>query len=212
MIKGLQHLAVIAAGVLVMTPAAADPVLYEIQSEYSAGGFSASWMHGATGCAGIGPNSEDTLYMCGNPQYAITGYIEGHLDDELLTITGGSMNVGGTDYDVYEGQLGTFGGSAVWGINIEHFGEFLFESLSMGSGMPNYFDGNSMVLWGQNLDAYVFDPGFRNPHRWGMDLYATRVKVPEPSALALFLMGLAALVVTTNRRRRSSLQRVDQRC
>lgn len=201
----LRTILTTAAALAISSTAIADPVVYEIESNYSAGNFSASWMHGATGCQGWGPNTEDKVYMCGDPLLPITGFIEGDLSGGVLNITGGTMNVGGTDYEVYEGQLGAFGGSAIWGINIEFFGEFLFESFLMGSGMPNMFDGDTMILWGQNLDAYAFDPGLRDAYRWGMDLYATRVSVPEPSVLALMLVGLAGVAVASRRRRTQSL-------
>jgi hypothetical protein len=191
---------VLATFVLALGSAAhADLIRYEVRSDYQKDGFSASWMHGADGCTGTGPNSGDTLFMCGDPLLAISGVIEGQLVDGLLTITGGVLNVGGTHYDVYEGQMGAFGGDAVWGINIEHFGEFLFESFSMGSGMPNYFDGHTMILWGQNLDAYAFNPGFLDDRRWGIDLYA--VQVPEPGTLSLLALGLFGMAVAARRRR-----------
>ena len=199
-------LKIVAIGIVGLPLAAmADPipVTYDI-GQYGTGGYSASWVHSASGCEGIGPDTGMTLYMCG-AALSTNGTIEGSLDGGVLTITGGTLNIGGTDYDVQGGMLGSLVDE--WRIQIENFGDFLFEGLVMGDGLPNFFDGSEMILWGQNLQAYICEPGndscsaVTGIDRWGIDLHGVaRVQVPEPGTLALFGIGLLGLGLAKRRR------------
>lgn len=180
-------------------------VKYEIET-YSSGGFSASWLHTASGCTGTGPDSDDTLYMCGGLTTPVTGYIKGSLDGDILSIVGGTLFMLGKDYDIKGGSLGGDFTNAVddllWYLDVEFFGTFYFENIAMGPGGPNSFDGQEFILWGQNDDAYhcVPDPSKGSYcNSWGIDLYAQRV--PEPGTLALISLGLFAFALTSLRRR-----------
>ena len=182
----------------------ADPieVSYEIGS-YSTGGYSASWLHEATGCVSTGPAGAP-LYMCG-ARTDISGTINGMLDNGFLAVTGGMLNVGGTDHRIRGGNIGDFDelvpGTA-WNLRVRGLGNFLFEPLGMGPGSPNYFDGTTMILWGQNRPAYRCSPNeyCNGRDRWGIDLYAKRVEVAEPATLALFGIGVLAMGLIRRRR------------
>jgi hypothetical protein len=181
----------------------ADPidVTYEV-GDYSAGGFSASVLHGATGCASEGPAGY-TLYMCGGPLLDIVGTITGVLDSGLLTVNGGTLNVGGTDHAVLGGLIGDFGAldpEHAYSLIVQGLGTFFFEPIDMGTGRPNSFDGDELILWGQNGDAYDCPVGDIECDRWGIDLYSERVAVPEPGTLALFGIGLLRLGLARRRK------------
>ena len=185
---------------LLTAAAYADPIIFEIESNYSAGGFQASYLHGSTGCRSAGPDSGETLYMCGNPLQSITGRIEGNLNGGQLQINGGSIQVGTASYDIYSGVINPFGTGDVSWFLMEHYGQFMFENISMGTGKPNYFDGNTMILWGQNMWAYNFDPGYFSDYRRGIDIVARKVTVPEPGTLSLLGLGLLGAALTRRRR------------
>ncbi len=184
------------------TPVAYEPVSYEIGS-YSQDGYSASWVHEATGCAGAGPTTRLPLYMCGDALPSIEGTVKGNYyrHGGYLQVTGGSLKIGNGNYAVGSGYLGSFRAGSVWFLKLENFGMFLFENLDKGKGLPNYFDYDKFILWGQNLSAYFCRPGKRycGP-RWGIDLYGKRTSVPEPGVLALLGIGLLAIAATRRRR------------
>ena len=177
------------------------PVSYEI-GDYSTSGYSASWLHESTGCEAEGPAGE-SLYMCG-AKTAISGVISGMLDGGVLQITGGVLNVDGTEYQFLDGTLGNFADllpGGAYGFSVAGLGAFFFEPLGMGAGLPNFFDGDSMILWGQNAAAYKCAPNQAcDANRWGIDLYANRVTVSEPTTLALLGLGIAALGLQRRRR------------
>ena len=196
------------------TTAQADPinVTYEI-GPYSSGGYSASWLHTASGCTGEGPDSGDDLYMCGHVTPA-SGSIMGILDGGILTVTGGYLHMFGNNYAVTDGQLGgdftDAGNNLLWFLDIDWFGTFYFESIDMGAGGPNHFYGDEFILWGQNDDAYrcgglsYEEQKNMECSAWGIDLYAQQV--PEPGTLALLGIGLLAMTLVNRRRRFAQAQ------
>jgi len=207
----LQTLAILVIGL--PTLAVADPieVTYDVGKYYSpGGGYSASWVHLATGCKGTGSSGE-TLYMCGKKK-SIGGTITGLLDHSgVLTITGGLLTIPLHYFDlVYDDISGSLGGNDDWTISIAGLGNFLFEDFGMGPGGPNSFDGSEFVLWGQNEPAYRCRPNYFNwcgGPRLGLDLYGSGnpVHVPEPGTLALFGIGLLGLGLVRRRRRTATL-------
>ena len=199
-----------AASVGMASTASAVPVSYEIGS-YSAGNYSASWVHGATGCSGTNSSlpGGGPLYMCGDPILPVSGIIEGDLIGGFLNITGGSLLIDGVAHAVGTGSytpdfLSSVFGAAFGGFEIEDYGYFIYEPFNMGPGMPNYFDGNEMILWGQNVAAYLCTPDEEDSchygPRWGIDIYGQRITVPEPGVLGLFGFGLLALAATRRRK------------
>ncbi len=181
--------------------AIADPitVTYEIES-YSEGGFSASWLHESSGCTNQGLIG--TLFMCGSTE-SLTGTITGELEFGLLNNISGAFEIGGESYNVLGGQLGAFENHNLWSITVADLGVFIFETLNMGAGMPNFFDGGEFILWGQNLHAYNCDPRYTDCgefNRWGIDLYGHQVSVPEPGTLALLGIGLLGMGLSRRRK------------
>lgn len=174
----------------------ADPIVYEIES-YTSGNFSASWLHHASNCGSNGPDSGIPLCMSGGGLQSIFGTIEGNLAAGILSITGGELTIGGNAHLVLGGALGAFGSAPAWPnawhIEIASLGTFYFEDIAMSSG-PNFFDGQQLILWGQNMAAYDCAINKCTDHRpWGIDLYGSAVSVPEPGTLALFGIGLIGM-------------------
>lgn len=202
-------LVAIASGIPML--AVADPIkaTYDIGA-YSHGGFRGSFLHESTGC--LSPSMWKpgrNLYMCNADRdvepVEIKGSMTGLLDDDnVLTGITGWLSDGTTTYKISDGKIGAFGGDAVWGIKIDTFGWMYMESFSMGAGMPNFFDGNTLIGWGQTLGSYYCSPTSTacDGPRKGIDLYGQRVSVPEPGTLALFGIGLVGLGLA--RRRRTS--------
>lgn len=173
----------------------ADPITFEIEA-YSEGNYSASWLHSADYCGGSGPTMMLPLCMGGNTLLSIFGSIEGNLVADVLTITGGQLSIGGNLHDVTGGVLSAFVGLGTSEIEIDTYGTFVFENIGMGTGLPNYFDGEELILWGQNLDAYycpTITGCMENTGTWGIDLYGKSVSVPEPGTLTLFGLGLIGM-------------------
>ncbi|MEM7219484.1 MAG: PEP-CTERM sorting domain-containing protein [Pseudomonadota bacterium] len=212
MIRTIKSLA-FATAIACSAHSVAAPITYEVAS-YSTGGYSASWLHGADACVGQGP-SGGALYMCpSDPDelHSLTGVINGNLEDGVLTITSGLLNASGFgDIEITGGRLGGNFDTA-WNIDTS-IGNFLFENLAMGAGLPNLFDGTQMVLWGQNDAAYQQSEG-----GWGVDIFASVVStpggtpqsVPEPGAVGLLILGGLALYGSQRRRRAITSERRNQ--
>lgn len=206
----MQRLCVLALTVFAFAfsaAAQASLVTYEVRSPYSAGNFSASWLHQATGCNSLNSG----LYMCGAKQAISSGQITGNQSGGVLHVTGGVLNGASETVQITGGRIG---GAFGWTLETLAHGTFEFVDLSALSGSPfnsgskpNSFNTggagtDNLVLWGQNFaapglsaDPSIFTAGVP---RWGLDLYA--VKVPEPATLALWLCGIAGLVLVRRRR------------
>lgn len=159
-------------------------VHYQVEN-YSTPGYSASWLHTATGC------KHGNLYMCGT-KYRMSGQFSGHLSGNVLTDLNGQLTVRNSSNAIIHTiniMGGTIGGAFNWMINTT-YGLFIFEDLGFGSAAkPNTFAGSHMILWGQNIDAYT-----DGANAWGMDLYARQVAVAEPGTLGAMAFGLLGLV------------------
>lgn len=212
MIRNVAKTLILFSAVMLGGQSMADviPVEYEVgPSPGGLGGYSASWRHSADGCPGEGPNSGLTLYMCpGDADIldAMTGTLEGEFDTVtgILTLTGGALIAGGETWNVNGGSLGdpdfSASGFVTWFISTVEAGIFDFEDLGMAGPNRLVFDGlavpTNIILWGQNHAAYFCEPDAPDCQfgdRWGVDIYATLVSVPEPGTLALLGFGLLML-------------------
>lgn len=189
-------------------PAFAGMVTYDI-GPYRAGGFAASYLHSADGCAGRGRldldsnGRRDRLYMCGDRQQSISGQITGQWDGRKLTdisgsiaghkVTGGSL--GGAYYRKVDGQR-----LPRWNLRLEGLGLFVFERMPI-----NQINGQQLTLWGQNLATYLCSSrSCRNRHGLGMDLYGSaRAALPEPGSIGVMLAGMLGFALALRQRRRA---------
>lgn len=186
----------------------AIPVTYDVRSPYASANYSASWLHSATACNGL----HASLFMCGNVKESITsGFVTGDQAGGVLTISGGQLITASHTVDITGGRIG---GAFGWSVETAAHGTFEFLDLSpasvagspyTSSSQPNRFNtggpsADSFVLWGQNFAAPGLSSGnvmFQNAARWGIDLYA--VRVPEPSAFGLLVLGVIGLVLVRRR-------------
>ncbi len=206
----------LALGLLVLCAswtASAEPIYHDdiyVKFEigaYEHANYSASWMHGSTGCESQGLYG--LLYMCGGPLAALTGELYGWYDQEdgVLSYVTGFLTAGDYVATIVDGRLTSFSDFSDYSVlYFENEDPVYFEAFSMGEGLPNFFDGNELILWGQNHWAYYCTPeeaelGECGGERYGFDLYGRNVPVSEPVTLGLFGIGL--IVLGLSRRRRS---------
>jgi len=212
----------LALGVMILPLSAmADPITIQISGSWSGSGFSASTLHAATGCSSNSDLAGASIHQCGahGVNDDITGgTLTGDLTGGVFSSITGTLTIGGVEVAVTGGSLGgayydvatpTSLADFNWFLDISGFGTFYFEDMLMGNTGPNRFDGETLVLWGQNEVAYgaasrcVFDESVQDfvctPSQRGMDLYG--VRVPEPATLALFGLGLMGLGVAKRKRR-----------
>lgn len=177
---------------------------YEI-GPYQHANYSASWFHGADGCAMQGDldmngdSSADLLYTCGGNHIQLTGMLSGHWNGTVLSsitghlngwpVTGGSL--GGAYYDS--------GMNPLWQLVIEDHGTFAFEDMD---GYMNLIDDTRLMLWGQNYVAYnTEDPNCEDCNGEGTDLYGKATPLSSPGTLSLALLGLPIALAMGLRRR-----------
>ncbi len=187
------------------------PVTYDITSG-SAPGFSGSWLHAGTtqmGNSGFYANGDKaritgslTLDMSGS--ITASGLLSGTgnlglgTDTWTIDITGGSsashLFVGGEmDLLSLDYNLSSLNGHASSGTF--HFAARDFNGGTADDG-PNYIDNDKLFLWGNNwvnANGASDRAAFMNAGNpaLGLDLYGVATAtVPEPSVLALLVMGL----------------------
>lgn len=206
-----------------LAPAAAfaGPIVYDIK-DGSSGGFTASWLHAATGAASGGYwKSGDKASISGeiiinwdtgeasgsvSTDATDTNFGQGSGDWELKIIGGKTEGVGifaggddllvSLDYDLFLGGSTTAYDS----------GTFYFAERSF-TGDVNSATNSEIYLWGNN---WLNSAGSSNQDRidhiaaggiaLGIDLYGTGTPVPEPAALFIFGTGLLGLALSRRRK------------
>ena len=224
----LFALGCIAALAICATPVMAEPVTYDVLS-VSGSGFSASWIHAATG--GAMTRDAVTYYGGGDKLWSLGGTI---LGDRDLTGSGPKVNITGGS------MTGTAaGGAAVLGLNpnaniaiavnggtvlhdLDNDGRatgFLDTTITQGATTVDvlFFFGdfsfagaaNSMTadaltatLWGNSTTSPTRGtPVAIASDRLGIDLRLKGSPVPEPTSLALMALGAAGIAITRRRRK-----------
>jgi hypothetical protein len=191
-------------GLLAAASAPAMTVTYDIKP-HTIGNWSGSFIHRAThfgGASDLDLDSDgfnDSLYTSGRSR-RISGSLTGNWNGTTLTditgslwdfaVTGGSL--GGAYYSETNGVL-----APLWSLELEGAGTFYFEDMWI-----NQINQDTLTLWGQNLQAYLGSS--ENGKHYGLDLYG--VSLPEPSSIAILLLGLLAIPVVLARRRRAARQ------
>ena len=200
---------------LTCTPFAAHATVISYQiGGYGYGGYSASWIHTADSCTAGASDldiGDSQLCMSGDFKLPITGKIVGSWDNGSFNVTGGNL---GWSVSILEGNLGgdyyDGSGNPLWYLDVLISGllttTFYFEDLSEFFGgnpkYPNQADEKRIILWGQNMDAYLgcsdSDKKRGSCVPLGLDIYA---RVPEPGTLGLLSLGLFAAGMVRRRRR-----------
>lgn len=203
--------AVASAALLLVAAGAARavPIAYEIQVG-SSNGFTYSYIHSATGTAGMAP-----YYPSGSLLFELTGTISGTWDGSVLTVSNSTLQAealtasGLTPGDVY--NL-TFTGGSVQADGLGTL-DFTFDAPGYpGTGTFYFFaedfvpaanvnsvSATGLALWGNNWDNWATsrpDVG-----ALGIDLKGPGAAVPEPGAALVFAAGALLIGATTRRRR-----------
>lgn len=186
-------------GLLAAASAPAMTVTYDIKP-HTIGNWSGSFIHRASNfgvTSDLDMNRDgvnDNLYTSGTHR-RISGSLTGNWDGTTLSnitgslwdfaVTGGSL--GGSYYSETNGVL-----APLWSLELDGAGTFYFEDMWI-----NQINQDTLTLWGQNLQAYLGSS--ENGKHYGLDLYG--VSLPEPSSIAIALLGLLAIPLVLTRRR-----------
>ena len=216
-LKILRLFAVVACvQAAIVLPAHAIPLVYDIAS-FSDGGFSASWIHGASS-----KQTKDGVdYYPGGTKYlSLSGIIEGDYDvgADIFTVSGGTLSATGVSagngfsgtwsvligLGTLIGTTPTASGTLAYQIlkpdsSVYDAGSFHFAPVNFG-GAPQTLDTSTLALWGNNWDnsamsrqAFINAGGIP----LGMDIYGTGRTVPEPATL--LILGFALLLISVTR-------------
>lgn len=201
--------AAVAALFLLLAAGAAQavPIAYEIQVG-SSNGFTYSYLHSATGTAGMAP-----YYPSGSLLFELTGTVSGTWDGSVLTVSSSTLQAealtasGLTPGDLY--HL-TFTGGSVQANGLGTL-DFSFDAPGYPASGTFYFfaenfvdqansvSGDTLALWGNDWDNW--NDTRPQSGALGIDLKGTGAAVPEPGAALAFGAGALLIGATTRRRR-----------
>ncbi len=197
----------VAAAFLLLSAGAAQavPIAYEIQVG-SSNGFTYSYLHSATGTAGMAP-----YYPSGSLLFELTGTVSGTWDGSVLTVSSSTLQAEALTASGLAGNYNlTFTGGSVQANGLGTL-DFTFDAPGYpGSGTFYFFaedfvdqansvSGDTLALWGNNWDNWA--DSRPTSGALGIDLKGTGAAVPEPGAALAF--GVGALLIGATTRRRS---------